>query len=124
MKVDLPERNDAHLKHVIINQQVDKKADAFRIEGVPFPFTSREQYERAMRQPLGREWNASNAFQELNKPEVKTRLGTIIDPINFIVIYLLQCCFGTRKKTACRSIENHFLHLLLLPSSQNRSSIG
>ena len=81
VKVDLPERNDAHLKHVIINQQVDKKADAFRIEGVPFPFTSREQYERAMRQPLGREWNASNAFQELNKPEVKTRLGTIIDPI-------------------------------------------
>lgn len=53
----------------------------YRIQGVPYPFTSREQYERAMRQPLGREWNANQSFHNLTRPEVKTRLGTIIDPI-------------------------------------------
>ena len=53
----------------------------FVVEGVPFPFTSREQYERAMRQPLGREWNSSVSFASLNQPEVKTRRGTIIEPI-------------------------------------------
>lgn len=53
----------------------------FRVEGVPFPYTSREQYERAMRQPLGREWNAAQSFHNLTRPEIKTRRGTIIDPI-------------------------------------------
>ena len=80
-KIELPERSDAHLKHVIINQNEDKKSEMYRIQGVPYPFTSREQYERAMRQPLGREWNANQSFHNLTRPEVKTRLGTIIDPI-------------------------------------------
>lgn len=80
-KIELPERSDAHLKHVIINQNEDKKSEMYRIQGVPYPFTSREQYERAMRQPLGREWNADQSFRNLTRPEVKTRLGTIIDPI-------------------------------------------
>lgn len=80
-KIELPERSDAHLKHVIINQNEDKKSEMYRIQGVPYPFTSREQYERAMRQPLGREWNATQSFHDLTRPEVKTRLGTIIDPI-------------------------------------------
>ena len=80
-KIELPERSDAHLKHVIINQNEDKKSEMYRIQGVPYPFTSREQYERAMRQPLGREWNANQSFHNLTRPEVKPRLGTILDPI-------------------------------------------
>lgn len=58
----VPERSDAKLKHVIINQSTGAKQKDFVVEGVPFPFTSREQYERAMRQPLGREWNSSVSF--------------------------------------------------------------
>ena len=77
----VPERSDAKLKHVIINQSTGAKQKDFVVEGVPFPFTSREQYERAMRQPLGREWNSSTSFANLTKPEIKTRRGTIIDPI-------------------------------------------
>lgn len=73
-------RTDAKLKHVIINQNV-KQNENVRIEGIPFPFTSREQYERAMRQPLGKEWNSKKSFESMNKPEIKTRRGVIIDPI-------------------------------------------
>ena len=73
-------RTDAKLKHVIINQNV-KQNENIKIEGIPFPFTSREQYERAMRQPLGREWNSSKSFREMTKPEIKSRRGVIIDPI-------------------------------------------
>ena len=80
-KKEVPERSDKNLKHVIINQNVGAKQKEFVVEGVPFPFTSREQYERAMRQPLGREWNSSTSFANLTKPEIKTRRGTIIDPI-------------------------------------------
>lgn len=76
-----PKRSDAHLNHVIINQATDRRAAELRIQGVPFPFTSREQYERAMKQPLGREWNSKASFLNLTKPEIKTRRGTIIDPI-------------------------------------------
>ena len=74
------QRSDAKLKHVIINQNV-KENENLRIEGVPFPFTSREQYERAMRQPLGKEWNSKKSFAMMNQPEIKTRRGVIIDPI-------------------------------------------
>lgn len=79
MKIDMPERSDAQLKHVIINQKAVKNNS--KTEDVPFPFTSREQYERAMRKPLGREWNSKLSFLNLTKPEIKTRMGTIIDPI-------------------------------------------
>lgn len=65
---------------MIINQNV-KQNENVKIEGVPFPFTSREQYERAMRQPLGKEWNSKKSFGMLTQPEIKTRRGVIIDPI-------------------------------------------
>jgi U3 small nucleolar RNA-associated protein 14 len=79
--VELPKREDDELEHVIINEKAKEKNSKYAIEGVPFPYTSREEYERAMKQPLGREWNSQNSYNTLTQPEVKTRLGTIIDPI-------------------------------------------
>lgn len=54
-------------------------------EAIPYPFTSREQYERSIRNPLGKEWNTSEAFHKLNLPKNKVRTGAIIEPISFIV---------------------------------------
>lgn len=54
-----------------------------RVAAVPYPFTSREQYERTLAVPLGREWNTRNTFEQANKPEVHVRAGTIIQPAKF-----------------------------------------
>ncbi len=37
---------------------------------LPHTFTSVDQYERAMRNPLGPDWNTQGAFRNLTKPEV------------------------------------------------------
>lgn len=48
---------------------------------LPFPFTSRDQWERSVRVPLGKDWNTTSVHQKLVKPRVVTLPGTIIDPI-------------------------------------------
>jgi hypothetical protein len=52
------------------------------ISAVPHPFTSREEYELAMRMPIGEEWNASHVVKEMTKPAIKVRAGRIIEPIS------------------------------------------
>lgn len=73
--------NDGGLKHVILNQRRNKKAKKYMVENVPFPFTSKEQYQMSLRQPLGRDWNTLSSYQEMTKPEVITKTGEIIAPI-------------------------------------------
>jgi U3 small nucleolar RNA-associated protein 14 len=48
---------------------------------VPFPFTSREQYERSIRQPLGKQWNTASATSALCAPRVTTKAGEVIEPM-------------------------------------------
>eukprot|EP00949_MAST-11_sp_MAST-11-sp1_P005207 g5207.t1 len=74
-------RRDAALKHVIINEKRNKRISQYLVEKTPYMFGSKDQYERSMRQPLGPEWNTMDAHSELSRPEVITRMGTIIDPV-------------------------------------------
>ena len=74
-------RKDSALKNVIITEKRDKKLAQHMVPGVPHPFTSREQYEASLKQPLGKEWNTTQVHNKLVKPAVVARMGTIIDPI-------------------------------------------
>lgn len=74
-------RKDHNLKHVIINEKRDKKASQFVVLDVPYPFTSREQYERSLRQPIGPEFNTATAHEKMTKPHVIVKSGSIVDPI-------------------------------------------
>mmetsp|Transcript_21735 Transcript_21735/g.42238 ORF Transcript_21735/g.42238 Transcript_21735/m.42238 type:complete len:414 (+) Transcript_21735:1-1242(+) len=69
------------VKHVIFNKKRNKKALKYTVPNVPFPYTSKQQYQMSMRQPLGRDWNTFTTFKEMTKPEVETEAGTIIEPI-------------------------------------------
>jgi len=69
-------------QHVIINLKRNKKAKKYTVSQLPFPFTSKAQYEKSLRQPLGRDWNTLKSFQEMTKPEVITKTGTIIEPMS------------------------------------------
>lgn len=48
---------------------------------VPHGFENREQYERTIRAPLGKEWNAASAHSDMVKPRVQNKLGTVIAPL-------------------------------------------
>ena len=72
---------DKKLKNVILNEKHDKKAAMFKVRSIPYPFTSREQYERSLKHAIGKEWNTHNSVRSLTKPTVMTKAGVIIQPL-------------------------------------------
>lgn len=79
--VQKDKRKDKNLKDVIINERVNKKNLKYQSSGVPFPYESREQYERALRMPVGQEWTSRETHQKLTMPRIITKQGTVIDPL-------------------------------------------
>ncbi len=75
-------RKDASLPTVLINGKRQKRSAMLRVAQVPYPFTSREQYERSMRWPIGPEWNTCQSVRALTKKSELTRGGAIIAPIS------------------------------------------
>ncbi|PRW50835.1 U3 small nucleolar RNA-associated 14-like protein A [Chlorella sorokiniana] len=76
-------RKDAKLQYVVISEKWDKKSSKYKTPSVPFPFDSKDTYERAMRQPLGREYNTDVSFRNLTRPAVLKDAGVVIEPIRF-----------------------------------------
>ncbi|MBA0834423.1 hypothetical protein Goarm_006780, partial [Gossypium armourianum] len=83
----LKKRKDAQLKHVIISEKVDKKAEKLQTKSLPYPFTSKELFEQSMRMPIGSESNPETAIRSLNRPEVVKKPGVIIKPIKFVEMH-------------------------------------
>ncbi|CAG8783383.1 8620_t:CDS:2, partial [Racocetra fulgida] len=80
--IDTKKRQDAKLKHVIINEKRIKKAKKYLSTDIPYPFETREQYERSLRTPIGKEWNTHEVFQKMITPRVITKMGVVIDPLS------------------------------------------
>ncbi|KAK1928665.1 Uncharacterized protein P3T76_015768 [Phytophthora citrophthora] len=74
-------RKDARMERVLINEKKDKKAAKYTVKDVPYPFTSREEYEAAMRNPLGSDWNTSQVTNVLTAPKIMKHAGTSIAPL-------------------------------------------
>ncbi|KAG7088812.1 hypothetical protein E1B28_012772 [Marasmius oreades] len=79
--VDPKTRADYKKSHVIISERRDKKAAKYLVNDLPYPYTSKAQYERRMEQPLGPEWNTRVGFQRGTLPKVVKKMGTVIDPL-------------------------------------------
>lgn len=79
----LKKRKDAHLKHVIISEKIDKKAEKLHAKTLPFPYTSNDVYERSIRMPIGPDYNPAISIGALNRPAVVKRSGVIIKPIKY-----------------------------------------
>ncbi len=75
------QRVDKNLKHVIISGRQDKKTVKYQVAQQPFPYQSRDVYEKAMRHPIGKEWNPQETFKKMVEPKVKTKAGVVIAPI-------------------------------------------
>ncbi|KAI0654444.1 Utp14 protein-domain-containing protein [Cubamyces menziesii] len=79
--VDPTARADYKKAHVIISEKRDKKAAKYLVKDLPYPYTSKAQFERSMEVPLGTEWNTRLGFQRATLPKVVTKMGTLITPL-------------------------------------------
>ncbi|KAJ9475699.1 U3 small nucleolar RNA-associated protein 14 [Pseudozyma hubeiensis] len=79
--IDADQRKDSKMENVIINEKRDKKQDKFRAKDLPYPYTSLAQYQAAMQQPLGKEWNTRIETKRLNLPRVLKAPGKVIAPV-------------------------------------------
>ena len=70
-------RKDAKLARVIINEKRVKANAKYKAVQLPFPFETKEQYERSLRLPKGPEWTTKKTFQEATKPRVMVKQGVI-----------------------------------------------
>jgi U3 small nucleolar RNA-associated protein 14 len=65
---------------------------------VPYPFTSREQYERSIRNPLGPDWNTAEVLAKNVAPAVSYKPGVIIAPIKLSSTEKAQLASSKRKE--------------------------
>jgi U3 small nucleolar RNA-associated protein 14 len=76
-------REDEKKPNVIISERrIKSLANSYMVAQIPHPYTSREEYERAMAGGLGREWNVTSSFTKLTQPKVLTHAGKIIQPLS------------------------------------------
>ena len=77
----VPPTGAAANPRVILNPKRHKKAGLLKVAQVPYPFTSRSEYERYMARPVGNDWNAAPAVKKLTRPAVSVRAGAAVEPI-------------------------------------------
>ena len=93
--VDPASRADYKKSHVIISEKRDKKAARYLVKDLPYPYTSRAQFERSMEVPLGTEWNTRLGFQRATLPKVVTKVRTGIRFTLCSVLTVLLWQMGT-----------------------------
>lgn len=75
--IDANKRKDKKLERVIINEKRQKPTTKYMASQLPFPFENREQYERSLRVPRGKEWVTKKTFQDGTRPRVIVKQGVI-----------------------------------------------
>lgn len=75
-------RKDAGLSTVIINEKRLKKTTRFQLSEIPYPYRSREEYEKAIGGNIGAEWNTLQGTKEMSRPAILVQSGKIIQPIS------------------------------------------
>jgi U3 small nucleolar RNA-associated protein 14 len=75
--IDPKKRKDYGLDKVMIKEGKVKKNEKYLAQNLPFPFETREQYERSLRVPKGPEWTTKRTFQDGTKPRVLVKQGVI-----------------------------------------------
>lgn len=75
-------RADAKLKNVIINEKEDSKFGKYQVQKLPYEFGNKRQYEKSIAQPIGPDWNTLRGHTNFTKPEVVTRPGLNITPLD------------------------------------------
>lgn len=72
-------RKDRKLDNVIVSEKSDRKGKKYLAPVLPHGFEKGEEYERSLRQPIGKEWGTKEVVQRNTRPRVVTRPGKIIE---------------------------------------------
>ncbi|KAL3997743.1 Utp14 family protein [Acanthocheilonema viteae] len=86
IKAPKKKRKDAGKTGLIISEAVDPSIEKFQLKSVPFPYTTVEDYEAVVRQPLGKEWNPQRVHMKLIQPQIIVKAGKIIKPLDKSVL--------------------------------------
>lgn len=65
-----------------------------------------EQYEQAIRAPIGKTWNPETAVKELVKPKIVTKLGGIIQPISKADVFKKDSKKDSKKRKPDMGFQN------------------
>lgn len=76
------EGKDTASRHYFASEKRDKKAAQFTAAGVPFPFSSRQQFERSLRHPVGKEWNTAAFHNAVVSSSVNAIRGAVVSPLS------------------------------------------
>lgn len=68
--------------NLVIIENRDEELKKHLVSNLPFPFTSVDDYEKSIRAPIGKDFVPATAHRVLTKPAVRTKSGTIIEPMN------------------------------------------
>lgn len=72
-------RQDKRLENVIVSEKSDRKGKMYLAPVLPHGFERGEEYERSLRQPIGKEWGTKEVVQRNTRPRVVTKPGKIIE---------------------------------------------
>ena len=72
-------RNDGHLKHVILSDEISKQSSKYVVKWQP-DWVNIGMYRHKMNDTLGREWNLSTEFFDSIKPDYDIPHGYIVKP--------------------------------------------
>jgi U3 small nucleolar RNA-associated protein 14 len=67
---------------ILSKKRVKRTADKYMLTEIPYPFTSREEYEKSLLGGIGPEWNVTSSFKAMTRPEIYTRAGKMIQPLS------------------------------------------
>eukprot|EP00522_Entomoneis_paludosa_P018414 CAMPEP_0172455512 /NCGR_PEP_ID=MMETSP1065-20121228/12102_1 /TAXON_ID=265537 /ORGANISM="Amphiprora paludosa, Strain CCMP125" /LENGTH=834 /DNA_ID=CAMNT_0013207973 /DNA_START=9 /DNA_END=2513 /DNA_ORIENTATION=+ len=76
-----PRQDDKKPNVIVRERRMKQLSNTHMLQQIPHPYTSREEYERAMMGGIGKEWNVNGAFREMTQPAIVTQSGKIIQPI-------------------------------------------
>lgn len=82
---------------LILNDDKIKSIATHQVDDLPFPFKRVADFESNIRAPLGRDFVPQTAHKKLIKPNVETKLGTIINPMDSDMIVNLMDTFNNSK---------------------------
>lgn len=71
----MTQRKDFKRNNVIITEKIDKKAAQFLPADLPYPYTSKAQYEASFKMPVGAEWNSRTTHQKETMPRVVKKVS-------------------------------------------------
>nr|CDS30911.1 U3 small nucleolar RNA associated protein 14 [Hymenolepis microstoma] len=90
VKAPKRKRLDKGRAKVIIRERVNEDLRKHLVKKIPFPYSTPEQYEAMMSQPVSREWTTEAAHKELTKPKIIVKAGRVIKPIDKDVALLRE----------------------------------